>query len=369
MKKKVSAELRRLFAEKGNLCVSVIIPLHTDTTQQKADRLAARHALDNARILLDLRFRSLADELGSRLWRLYERIPFGEGWGGAGLFVSRNIAQMVLFPFPVRAKITASDSFETRDVVYKETFLRDYLVLSISRNEAHLFRGKGQELAEVRDRSFPAYYEDDYEYSYPSRASSFSSALKQFEKDKSATKAVRAGQFYNELDKSLDRYLDHMPLVIAGPEKDMSNFADTSGHSDSIIAGIKGNYDRLPHELALRAWKAVRAHKLRQQERIIASLRELPGFRNMAMGIRDVWRDAKEGRGHILVVERDYRKPGFIAGDEYKLLLRPPKHKHKKVPDAVDDVIETVLEMNGEVIFTDNGRLAGYGHIVLIGRY
>jgi len=35
----------------------------------------------------------------------------------------------------------------------------------------------------------------------------------------------------------------------------------------------------------------------------------------------------------------------------------------------VDDVIEMILEKNGQVFFTDNGKLEDYQHIALITRY
>jgi hypothetical protein len=69
------------------------------------------------------------------------------------------------------------------------------------------------------------------------------------------------------------------------------------------------------------------------------------------------------------VVEKDYRIPGFLADNDYHLYLRPPQKTHKILPDAVDDIIETVLNKNGHVFFVDNGILENYHRIALIPRY
>ena len=55
--------------------------------------------------------------------------------------------------------------------------------------------------------------------------------------------------------------------------------------------------------------------------------------------------------------------------DAYCLYLRPPQKPHKVLADAVDDVIEMVLEKNGQIFFVDNGMLKDYQRVALITRY
>jgi hypothetical protein len=66
---------------------------------------------------------------------------------------------------------------------------------------------------------------------------------------------------------------------------------------------------------------------------------------------------AHEGRGKLLLVEKDYHTPGRL--DETGLLLLPADDANAPdvIPDAVDAAIEAVLSKGGEVIFTDNGQL------------
>ena len=48
--------------------------------------------------------------------------------------------------------------------------------------------------------------------------------------------------------------------------------------------------------------------------------------------------------------------------------LTTPLHQDV-IPDAVDEVIETVLNKGGEVVFTENGQLDTYQRIALVLRY
>ena len=69
------------------------------------------------------------------------------------------------------------------------------------------------------------------------------------------------------------------------------------------------------------------------------------------------------------MVEKDYCKPGFVGEDINRLYLHPPLKPHKTLADAVDEIIETVLEKKGKVYFTDNDLLKDYERIALITRY
>jgi hypothetical protein len=76
------------------------------------------------------------------------------------------------------------------------------------------------------------------------------------------------------------------------------------------------------------------------------------------------------GKGNVLVVEKDLSIPGFTAEDDpYHLRLQPPTGQHRILTDAVDDLIELVLEKNGEVRFVGNGMLARFNGIAMINRY
>ena len=111
------------------------------------------------------------------------------------------------------------------------------------------------------------------------------------------------------------------------------------------------------------------SHQDNERVQLIKEFTEKIGEHLGISGIQEVWEATKEGKAFKLLVEKDFRSPGFAEKEAYHLYLRPPQKPHRVLADAVDDIIEMVLEKNGHVFFTDNGMLKDYQRIALITRY
>ena len=119
--KKINGELKELMNEKGNVCVSVIIPLHSQPSDQEIDWINVDHVFEKAKTLLNSKKKpALNETLLKKLTMLRNKIRFAEGASGVGTFVSPNVARLIYFPFPIAEKVVTGRSFETRDVMYKE---------------------------------------------------------------------------------------------------------------------------------------------------------------------------------------------------------------------------------------------------------
>src|SRR5438270_4727244 len=118
--RQIHSELKELLKEKNRLCVSMILPLHKDPSFQKSDRIIIDHAIEKLGILLDSQFRpALVDTFVAKLLELKGKINLEAGILGIGIFISPRMIKVVQFPFPVKEKIVAADTFEIRDVMYK----------------------------------------------------------------------------------------------------------------------------------------------------------------------------------------------------------------------------------------------------------
>jgi hypothetical protein len=83
--------------------------------------------------------------------------------------------------------------------------------------------------------------------------------------------------------------------------------------------------------------------------------------------MREVWREAMNHNGRLLVVEKNYTYAALQGSSEdviYKAI--ESYNKFSYIKDAVDDVMEKVLENGGDVEFVDTEVLNGYHHIALI---
>jgi hypothetical protein len=71
----------------------------------------------------------------------------------------------------------------------------------------------------------------------------------------------------------------------------------------------------------------------------------------------------------MLLVEEDFHYPGFIAENNSHLLPADEATKLGVIDDAVDNIIETVLDKGGRFVFVDEDALRTHGHTAMILRH
>ena len=372
--KLLSQDLVALQQEKGNTCISIIIPTHRRNPERRLDRKEIEKVIARAVEALGEREPEASRKiLLESLDQLAQTIDFNHQTEGIGLYVSSHIKILIHFPFPVEEKLIIGDHFELRDLLYKVNLSKPYLVLQISEKDSHLYEGSVDELLEVRDAHFPAVYNDQYEYNPASQSSTMAgyAHVKSNEKDKSVMEEIRFKQFFHQIDKKLNEYLQgDKGIVLLGAEKELSWFENQTRHANRIFHKIAGNYNHLNHkEIADLVWPHVRKHLLEEQAQSIREFQEKVGQKHAISGIQEVWKASREGNASKLLVEKDFHKPGFVEADTEHLFLQPPRVAHQATPDAVEDIIEMVLKKKGQVLFMENDGLKDFQHIALITRY
>jgi hypothetical protein len=370
----IGESLLTLQNEKGNICISVIIPTHRISPDRRSDQLNAKRAIEKAEQLLKMKYaQNIVSPLMKKLNELFLQIDFDHNEDGLGLFVSSNVQFQFSFPFRVEEKIVVGNSFEIRDVLYKVNYSDPYYVLLLTEHGAHLFYGSWNVLDEIKDKHFPMEYEDEYAYNPPSRSTSSAGQahVKSFEKDKSELEKIRFKNFFHKVDNILNGYLlNKEPLILLGTEKLLALFENASTHEKHFAGKITGSYSYLNlKQLSDLVSPVLYGYLQNKRTKLIEEFIEKGGQHLGTSGIQDIWSAAMEGKAFKLLVEKDYRCPGFLDENDYHLYLRPPQKPHKVLADAVDDLIELVLEKDGQVYFVDNDLLKAYGRIALITRY
>jgi hypothetical protein len=280
-----------------------------------------------------------------------------------GIFISPVFEKVLYLDIAVEERIIIDESFEIRDLVYSKKQHQKYLVLALSAEESRVYLGNSNCISRIvsnTPNSYHAFVNDMQE-----RIANFS--------DMKELKQIVLDKFLRNLDNSLDIILKtyHLPLFVLGTEKILGHFKQLTKHAGSVIEYVHGNYDDANLEQLKQAlgphiadWK-----KFRQRD-IVNQLEDAAGKNKLAAGIRDVWQEAMRYKGRLLVVEQDYMYVAEHGSNEeniYKTL--EPYNKFSYIKDAVDDVIEKVLENGGDVEFADAGVLKDYHHIALIQNY
>jgi len=369
-----SVNISALRNEKGNICITIIVPTHRFSAERKSDKSEINRAVENAKQLLNDKYPAAETKaLQRRMDELFNSLNWTHGRVGLGLYISPAIHLAVPFSFPVQEKVMVSDHFELRELLYAENYADPYFVLLLTEHGGQLYNGTGDTLFEVKDKHFPSRHRDDYEYAKPVRSSSYAghAHVKTFEKDKTELETTRSRDFLRKIDKSLHTLLvDDTPLVVLGVRKELALFNEISKHRRNIIGSIPGNYSHNNEkELADIAWPVVRSHWENKRQDLVKEFEERIGEKRGVSGLQDVWAAAHEGKALQLLVEKDYRRPAYLGENEFHLYLHAPQTPHRVLADAVDELIETVLDKNGQVYFVENDILKDHQRIALITRY
>lgn len=366
-------EIEDLLSKSDAPSVSIIIPVHRISPERITDEGIVNKAVNRAKELLKKEYEKVDNkQLIKSIDELVHDIDYLHSKDGIGIFASAGITKVIKFPFPVVEKIKVGDTFDTRDLLYYADTVSDYYVFSISKKHLHLYMGKGEDLREIKNDDFPINYEESYEYSKPSRGTSFGNTLKDFEKDKSVVQEMRLIDFLRTADPLIGKYVnDKIPLVISGGSKEVADYLQITQHTKKIIGKVIGNYNfNGDMKLASLSWEEVQNYFKNRNKTIISDLHEL-GKDMLASGVEKVWKTAQEGKGLELIVEKDFESPGFITNDGYGLKLEKPvdTEKYLHVDNTVERIINIVREKKGKVIFVDNGEMKDFGGIALKLRY
>ena len=188
--------------------------------------------------------------------------------------------------------------------------------------------------------------------------------------DMSARKEIMMEKFLRHIDNSLDIILQayQLPLFVLGAERILGHFKSITKHAGLVVDYIPGNYEELSfEELKVVLSPSISDWKKVKQKDILNRLDEAASKKKLAIGMTDVWREAMRKKGRLLVVEKNYQYAAQLGnGNDLLEELLEPYNKFSYIRDAVDDVMEKVLENGGDVEFVDAEVLKDYQHIALI---
>lgn len=358
-----------LLRNQNQPCISIIMP--TDRINKKKNYEVLKKSIQKAKSLL--KSKSLPEdttrELYDRIETIGTHIP-EELYEGIGFYFSLDQHAIVTFPFEVKPHVAVDNSFCRRDLLFLKQFSTPYYVLNLSKKGVHLLKGVLNKLTEVKNEKFPFLYEDQFEYAPAAMTSSSSSSLKSYEKEKSQITEIRLRSVFREADASLKPLLmQETKLLLAGTQKMISLFMSVMTIGNHLAGKVAGSYNET-NIVMLRdkAWSAYyRINKI-DIDKQIKSLREKRNG-HLAEGIEDAWAASDEGKGLILLLEKDFHHRGYRKEGQHSLQLQPPKKPYNIIQDAVEELIESIRSRNGKLLLTDNGQLKEFNHVALVLRY
>ncbi|MDH5379275.1 MAG: hypothetical protein OEW75_00380 [Cyclobacteriaceae bacterium] len=363
-----------LFSEKKGPCLSVIIPLHKLSPQRMLNAELFRKAIQRGVSIIKRREidPGISEHMLAKLDSFAAEFDPNVSLNGIGIFISPNVSELIQFPFSVKEKVLLDENFETRDLYYLKQLMAPYYVLALGKKEVHLYTAQGDHFMEIKDGHFPMKYEEEYEYERATRGTSYGFAQKGFEKDKSAVIKMRIESFFKEAGSHLTTYLNknHQALILAGAKDLIAEFKSQSTLAKKIDGEVIGSFKKGDlFSLQKKAYESLIKHQNEEIKNKINEFTEKDTLQQLAKGIQEVWTAAHESRGLTLLVEKDYTQTSYLCDGDPTLYLQAPKGKCTLVPDAVDEIVEIVIEKGGKVFFTEEDKLRNFDHIALLLRF
>jgi hypothetical protein len=353
-------DLKELQAITKIPALSLLLPTHRTSPDNKQDPIRVKNLVKEATDRLSEEFSTRELEpLLKNLDELVEDIDYDYALDGLALFVADDFAKKFYLPFTVPKRVIIDQSFATRDLVYGLHRAQRYWVILLSQNASRLLAGVGETLAEVNNKDFPLQMEGPGATTAPPG-----------EVD-SAYVDDRHRRFFQSVDRAFTAYAadDTLPIIVGGVIRQISFFQEVSQYTSQIAGTITGNFDSVTEaELMPQVWPIVQEVRAQKRADALAALDTAMSEKKVASSLEEIWQLAHEGRGQLLLVENGYRISAKVD-DKGGIQVVDEKGGTDVMDDAVDEIIEAVLDKGGEVMLMDDEALADYDRITLTLRY
>jgi hypothetical protein len=176
-----------------------------------------------------------------------------------------------------------------------------------------------------------------------------------------------------ELARTVDRCfgnyysLDPLRLVVVGGKEMQSAFSSVTTHETAVIGRIEGDHTATPaRDLGQIVWPVVKEAMSGVLDKAMQNLEAAAQRGQIASGLEAVVRLVNEGVRGTLLVEDDYHMRGSIGGTHQSPFISSDVDVRDSMDDAIDAIIEKVLESGDKVVFTPSGSLSDRDRIVLL---
>lgn len=344
--------------------VSIIMPFEPKMSAKTEITQNLKLAIDKVEREIKQKY---PDQLGRlvmhKLKKIIKELNFSTYKKSIAIYVSPVFEKVLYLDIPVEEKIIIDESFEIRDLVYAKKEIHKYLVVVLSAKHCKVYIGNTNTFVKIKSGvpdHTAAFIPDS-----PERLANFS--------DPSERKETILKKFLHETDKGLGFLLNtyQLPVFVMGAKKVLGYFKSTSDHEKNIAGYIHGNYedateDELKNILKpyVSDWKKLKIKDLLQQ------IENAAGAGKLSRGIQEVWKQASHKKGRLLIVEKNFMYAAEHGKNEETIYGTSESYNEwSYIKDAVDDVIEKVLEYGGDIEFVDEGLLNDYQHIAMIQYY
>jgi hypothetical protein len=266
----------------------------------------------------------------------------------------------VLYPdFDVESIAIVDDSFRIRQILDHKKQQKRFLLLLLSEKHSSIYLGEEDSLSVIVSSPLNQVYACTNEA--PACVANFS--------DIADRSRITINTFLRHTDNGLGIITEayRLPVLVLGPQHLLGHFKQITRRKAAIVEYVAGNCDEAsvaelekmigPH---INNWDRVRQKELLQKMEVATDKKRL------VSGFQQIWKASVNSRGKLLIIEKSY----FSAMGNNEALRKISNlqwhNQYSYTHDALDDIIEKIIQDGGDVQFVDDGILQDYDGIVLI---
>jgi len=298
-----------------------------------------------------------------KLQNLIHQLNYNTHKKSIAIFVSPLIEKVYYLDIRVEERIVIDESFEIRDLVYSKKQNIQYLVLLLSAEHSKMYLGNCSKLVLIKSNAPDSVYA--YKNDIAERVGNFS--------DPDKRKEILLDKFLHHMDEGLSIILKayNLPVFVMGTERVLGHFKKITRNSEKLVQFIHGNFNEATEAEIRRALQPYISNwrKIKEQD-LLRQLETAMNHKKLVAGINEAWSSAVHKNSRLLVVEKDFVYPAYTVSNAGTISPQDINASNPfYIKDAVDDVMEKVLQNGGDVEFFENGVLKDYERIALIQYY
>ena len=340
--------------------VTIILPFEPKMCRSAVLRENVKQAVEKVEMEL---LRNHCDDMGvlviQKLKTLITNLNYNTYKKSIALFVSPVFEKVLYLDFEVETKISISPNFKIRDLVNTRKPLHEFLVLFIGNKESHIYQGRGTNFRRILSNT-PADRYSGYEKVYPSLVNT----------DAVLRKEQRLKLFLQHIDQALHTIVHacQLPVLVVGPANTIQQFSKMTRHAELVVDYLPVDADEIMAvKLKMAIEPTVNDWENMREKFILNRLNIAERNDRLLKGMSNVRDQVIKGKGTLLVIEDNFPAPAD-SGNGDAALHQAIGHysKYSYVQDAVDELIEKMIEKGADVEFVKEGVLKESGRIALV---
>lgn len=382
-----SAILDQLIEYRGDVCISVYLPMVRKGPEVQGNVLQFKNTLNE-----------LSEILEEREWRKPEIDTFleeprrllsdTEYWqhqhDGLALFIAEDFYESFRLPLNFEPLTVLAGRFHIKPLLPLFSDNGLFYILALSQNMVRLFRATRHSIEEVEDEVIEAadipqsvtealQYDDPEEQLQHHTTTSGSAGGPEVVHHGHGVedeKKQRVRRFLQQVDNGLANLLqgDESPLVVAAVGYVQAIFEDVSQLNNVLESGIEGNPEHTqPEALLEKAWEIVAPILSKEQESARTRFDEMAHSERASDKLQDIVPAAFQGRVDSLFVAVNEHSWGHYDPQTNDIALHEPEQRNGE--DLLDFAVVQTLRNGGAVYAVDAGELPGETSIAAVFRY